>query len=463
MVPMTTVMLVTVIAVSVCHAYLAAEQTRRRTAMRIRDVCDALAGSGFPMTRAILEQMKGLSGADFLVRDGEGRLLATTRESWQTFPTELSHSVTKSSRLELAEPIMIGGERLLHAALALGPSSRVPSGSILHVLYPESVYLAEQRRATLPALGIGGAAIVLVVFLALLTASRVSRPLSNLRHQVNRIAAGDFRPITLPRRHDEVRELAWAVNHMAGTLAQYEQRIRRTEQLRLLTQLAGGLAHQLRNSATGARMALDIHRGECAAADSESLIVASRQLTLIEEYLARFLTLAPSRQRRRERIDFAQLIRQLLPLVQPAAQHMGVALSADIAQTACGVEGDPDALEQVVLNLLLNAIEAAGQASVRESSEAATPRVHLTLAGRGGDRLRLLVDDTGPGPPAEIAESMFEPFVTTKPEGTGLGLAVVRDVVLDHGGKLDWERRSAAEEGAPHTRFSVELPLVTEG
>jgi nitrogen-specific signal transduction histidine kinase len=53
--------------------------------------------------------------------------------------------------------------------------------------------------------------------------------------------------------------------------------------------------------------------------------------------------------------------------------------------------------------------------------------------------------------------------VTTKPEGTGLGLAVVRDVVLDHGGKLDWERRSAAEEGAPHTRFSVELPLVTEG
>ncbi len=475
MVPVTLVMLGTVVGMSSFEAVLAAGQTKRQIAQRIQDVTGTLARSSFPLTSAVLNQMKGLAGADFVLRDGAGTTVATTRHDWGPSQVSALDAVASPAELQLVAPISIGGERLFHGAVAVRPRGPSHTANALHVLYAEDVYLRERRRAVLPSLGIGGAAIAVSALLALVTASRVSRPLRGLHEQVNRIAHGDFQPISLPARRDEVRDLAEAVNHMAETLSDYEQQIRRTEQVRLLAQLGGGLAHQLRNSATGARMALDIHRSECpAAADLESLDVAMRQLVLMEKYLAKFLSLGSPSQRRRERIDFAELVRGLLPLVRPAARHIGVQLLAEIPQAPVWVCGDADALEHMVLNLLTNALDAAaawdtprqGEPGSRADISAGEARVIVRV--EAAERVLLSIEDTGAGPPAEIAATLFEPFVTGKQDGIGLGLAVAREVAVEHRGSIRWERSAgspqiaAAGPGDGSTKFLVELPLAVE-
>jgi len=170
---------------------------------------------------------------------------------------------------------------------------------------------------------IGGLALLLVAAAAIVIASRVSRPLSRLREQVGRIAEGHFEPMPLPANADEIRDLSADVNRMAAMLTAYEATIRRTEQIRTLGQLGGAFAHQLRNSATGARMALDIHRQECPLGDrSESLEVGTRQLVLMEKYIQRFLSLGARRSRVLEQLDVVEVIASLLPLLGPTAKHV---------------------------------------------------------------------------------------------------------------------------------------------
>src|SRR5204862_2702084 len=96
----------------------------------------------------------------------------------------------------------------------------------------------------------------------------------------------------LPHRQDELRDLGSSVNEMAQRLADYREKAARTERLRLLGQVSGGLAHQLRNGVAGARLAVQLHLKESSGAeDQEALEVALRQLTLVELHLKRFLDL----------------------------------------------------------------------------------------------------------------------------------------------------------------------------
>jgi signal transduction histidine kinase len=240
---------------------------------------------------------------------------------------------------------------------------------------------------------------------------------------------------------------------MAAMLAAYEATIRQTEQMRTLGQLGGAFAHQLRNSATGARMALDIHREECPLGDrSESLEVGTRQLVLMEKYIQRFLSLGARRSRVLEQLDLVEVIEELLPLLGPTAKHVGVQLDAELPAEAMTIHGERDGLEHLILNLLLNGIEAASEASAAHHREDA--RVHIAIA-RTGSVVTLTVEDNGAGPPPEIGESLFESFVTSKPDGVGLGLAIAKQVVTDHHGTIAWRRENGA------TKFRVELPIAS--
>src|SRR5690606_33480568 len=107
-------------------------------------------------------------------------------------------------------------------------------------------------------------------------------------------------------------------------LTLYEDKVRTAEQLRTLGQLGGGIAHQLRNSVTGCRMALDLHRRQCTADDCESLEVALRQLTLMEKYIQRFLARARGEAAEVAPVELQALLRRTLPLLTPSARHVGV-------------------------------------------------------------------------------------------------------------------------------------------
>jgi signal transduction histidine kinase len=224
--------------------------------------------------------------------------------------------------------------------------------------------------------------------------------------------------------------------------------MKRSERLTLLGQLSGGLAHHLRNDITGVRLAIQLHQRNCRTDDRESLEVALRQLALSEEYLQRLLAIGQPRDPERKACDLKEIAADLVVLHGPTFDHRKVKLQTELGERSIPLSADAKQLGQLLLNLLLNGIEAAGpggwvrmETGIREEQRRAF--------------VRLL--DSGPGPSAEIQAKLFEPFATSKPEGVGLGLAVARQIARAHGGDLVYSR-GREHNGA--TCFELRLPLA---
>ena len=292
------------------------------------------------------------------------------------------------------------------------------------------------------------------------------RLLQALDRRARLIAAGDFSPMPLPARNDEIRDLTRSVNEMAQKLAQFQETARRTERFRLLGQVSGGLAHQLRNGLTGARLSVQLFERECAGRmDTAALDVALRQLTLLETHLKRFLDLGRQGPSRTAPCSLPALVGEAVELLRPQCKHAGIELRWAPPAGEAVVNGDAGQLGQLILNVLGNAVEAAGpggdveirvrseEGGVRRKDQPAEPLLapHSSLLTPHSS-LVLEVSDSGPGPSPDVVERLFEPFVTGKPEGVGLGLAVARQVAEAHGGRIGWRR----EDG--RTVFRIELP-----
>ena len=410
-----------VAAISLTTAVVSARQARAQIEARLRDAARFLVEeSNFPLQSDVLQKLRPLSGAEYLLvpplgprqtslpRDPGGFDLPVA-DDWQSLTLETPVEIEGTNYLG-------GGVRLLRPPNA---------GDTLFIFYPESQWRDARRHAIWPSLVLGICVGVTALGLALAQASRLGRRIQELERRTRSIADGDFSPIPLPGRDDEIRDLARSVNEMAQRLAQFQNAVRQTERLRILGQVSGGLAHQLRNGLTGARLAVQLFLTEIEGGiDVTPLEVALRQLALLETHVKRFLDLGRAGPARREPCDLVALVGEAVELVRPQCRHAGIELLWQPAG-ASPASGDAGQLGQVLVNLLGNAVEAAGPGG----------RVEVRVEGR-----RVEVYDSGPGPAGDVAERLFEPFVTGKPEGVGLGLAVAKQIVEGHGGRIGWER-----------------------
>jgi signal transduction histidine kinase len=146
---------------------------------------------------------------------------------------------------------------------------------------------------------------------------------------------------------------------------------------------------------------------------------------------------------RLERCSLREITGEVLGLLRPRCRHAHIELRWSPPDHPGFVKGDRGQLEQMVLNVVSNAIEAAGLKGWVEVGLRHEP---------GKKHLVLEVRDSGPGPPPEVSQRLFEPFVTGKPEGVGLGLAVARQVAEAHGGHISWHHD---ERG---TCFRMKIP-----
>jgi signal transduction histidine kinase len=459
--PLLAVAIASLVAVAAINARLAANDTRQRIERQLQGVVGVLTTSNFPLTEPVLRKMRDLSSAEFALTDAGGRSLAT---SFAAAPPQLPNDATvgKLEEVALGPSLALAGQEYFHTAVRLAsrPGVEEGRGRVLHVLFPKDEYLRNWRAAFVPPLVVGVVAVAAAAVVARVLAGRISRAMSCLGDEVLRLARGDFGPVELPATDDEIRDLASAVNRTAQMLADYEREVRRTEQMRTVARLGASLAHEMRNAATGCRMAVDLHADVCPGGhDDESLAVARRQLKLMETQLQRFLQIGrrPAEVVRRE-VDLARLVDDLLPLVRPAANHAKVELVWRLADDDLMIHGDKDGLGQVALNLILNAIEAVQQ---HPGDTAATRRVTVELRRSEHDDAELVISDTGPGAglgrSSDTGPSIFEPFVTSKAEGAGLGLAVAKQVIEAHDGAISWSRLDGV------TRFRVTLPAATKG
>ena len=453
LIPILSIVVIAVIAASMAVGYFGAVDLQRQQEEDLRRMVETVTGASYPLTDSVLRQMKGLTGCDFVLFDASGKVRTSTIELSKSMEGVLSNYPIASQWTASSEtpPILQGEKEYVGRRFRLTGHTSNESENNLFVLHPTEDKKAALREALKRgALGGFPAAAIAVVFTILL-AHRFVRPIRELCRSTVSIAEGHFSPTPVPRHNDEVRDLTLAINVMTEKLSRYEQDVRKKERLQTLIQLGAGLAHQIRNAATGAWMAVDLHRDACPLPENEeSLAVALRQLKLIESYLQRFMSLGVERGGGLQAVPLTATINETLDLFRPACIHNKIELSFRHRDGEIFVWGNREDLGELCMNLALNALDAAKRPG--ESS----PRVEFVLNLLENDRVAMEVLDTGPGPAASVGERLFEPFVTEKPEGTGLGLYVVQKIVESHDGTIRFDRVENK------TRFRVELPVYRE-
>ena len=311
--------------------------------------------------------------------DSEGRLTASTLPD-EPFSWDRVSGIEQHGRIETlanASTTTLDDQRYFASVITrLNPSTRADA---LLVLYPEARWREARTDAILPPLVVGGVTLGLMVVVSAWLADRMSRRIRRLQEQVAAIADGDFRQLPQDSRNDEIHELSRSVNQMSRQLREMRETIRQTEQTRVLGQLAGGLAHQLRNAITGARMAVQIHAKRCITANDDSLNVALRQLELTEEQIRGLLSVGKPEQRTPIRRDVRSLVEEIATLVGPVCKHAGVAFHQELTFEAGGTPessrvSDSERVRTAVLNLTLNAVEAAGAGGEVDLKGTCTPR-----------------------------------------------------------------------------------------
>jgi signal transduction histidine kinase len=452
LVPMVgVVLLASFLATAITAGWLAV-RVRNEQEENLRRVVKTLGEATFPLTGSVLVQVKGLSGAELVLVRHDGRIEHSTlpvEPVWLGDVARIARPARGQTGVREATVSLAGRDYLVDLVDVPGGSAGT-GRSTLWVLYPENQTATRVREAVYPAIIAGLTAAVIAMATATWLSRRLARPIGTLVARTATVARGDFTPMPVAQRNDELRDLAESINRMAGQLADYERQVRRHERLKTLGQLGASMAHQLRNAATGGRMAIELHRRDCPRATSDdSLEVALRQLLLMESYLRQFLTIEESAPAVRQRVDVAQLVAEVLSLVRPSYLHAGIELDYVPPAEPLLLHGDREGLRQLVTNLVLNAAEAAVAGTPRP------PRVCVGLAANDGEG-SLSVRDTGPGPDPAVRDRLFESLTTTKPDGAGLGLFVARQIADRHNGRLHWRRDGET------TCFCFEFPLAAE-
>lgn len=453
--PMSIVMVTAVLGSFLVNVWLAQRSVKGRIQQRFEDVTTILEGSTFPLTDRVLQQMAGLTGADFVLVDDAGNFLGTSAPSLLTMET-LGMDWLAAPNVD--EVSTIAERQYFHRVMAL---SHARSLTILrlHAFFPADEYRRIWQRSLMPTFIAAGTAFVAALGCAYWVGGSVSQSTQEIVGQLRNISQGKFSKTVLPRRDDELRDIASEINHTAEMLEQYEEDLRDNERMKTMVAMGAGIAHQIRNSATGCRMALDIlDEGEGTSRD-EALVVARRQLSLMENYVQRFLLLAKVEPNRIEwtTTDLRETVKQAVSLVRHSAQHLGVVVQSCSNNNPQPVKGDQVAIEQAIINLLLNATEAASSTAVdaEPDGKSTSAQVRIEIRNTPDDTAEVIVADTGAGPPT--GEDVFAAFVSQKKSGVGLGLAVVKEVALEHGGSVSWRR------SGNWTEFVLTLPLAAEG
>ena len=253
-------------------------------------------------------------------------------------------------------------------------------------------------------------------------------------------AEGDLRVLDRQLRHivDQVEEAA-------ARLQQQHRELMRAEQLSAVGQLAAGVAHEVRNPLTGIKLLVEAARRPVnpSPLNDEDLRVIHGEIVRLEQTVQAFLdfTRLPAPQRRQ--CDLREVIRRACDLVRTRANQQGVQVETVLPDGPAELCVDPDQVTTVLVNLLLNGLDAMPRGG----------RLDVHLEARPGGDADVVVADTGPGIARDVLGKLFTPFTTTKPTGTGLGLSLSRRIVEEHGGKI-----SAANRPEGGARFLITFP-----
>lgn len=299
--------------------------------------------------------------------------------------------------------------------------------------------------------------IFLLISFAIIAYSLSNRVLGNVNRfaeYAHRIASGDFTPITPAKSYcDEFTRLAVAINQMILELENRESVLVQSHKMRAVGTLTAGVAHELNNPLNNitltAHMLLEDYDDLSDDERKDMIADVINESGRSKKIINNLLDFARESSSQIESLDLSKLLRDTVTLASNQIKLQGIKITLQTTDNLPSVHGDAQQLQQVFLNLILNAVDA--------SSKGDRIQVMVLPADDPG-YVAVKVIDEGTGIPCHILTSIFDPFFTTKDKGngTGLGLSVSQGIVGKHGGRI----RVTSKEGKG-TTFTVTLPITT--
>jgi signal transduction histidine kinase len=264
---------------------------------------------------------------------------------------------------------------------------------------------------------------------------------------------GEIAPVTLEGPHDladldkQMQHVIDKIEHVVEQLQQREREILRAEQLAAVGQVAAGVAHELRNPLTSVKMLVQtgLEGPQPAGLPPDDLSVIEHEVRRMEACIQTFLDFARPPSSERRPTDLLGVVRRALSLVEGRARKQRVTIETEMPAAPVDVPIDAEQIHQVLLNLLLNALDALPHGGT----------IGVTVRGPTADRpaARVNIVDTGAGIAPHIKERLFQPFVSSKETGLGLGLSICQRLIEAHGGAITGD--NTLDGGAV---FSFTLP-----
>lgn len=296
----------------------------------------------------------------------------------------------------------------------------------------------------------------LLIFLAINTFLLVRRIYSSFNRfatYAKRIAAGDFSPIVPQRNYrDEFTDLAIVINDMISEIDSREAVLIQTHKLKAVGTLTAGVAHELNNPLNNimltVHMMLEDYEELSKADVVEMLEDVAKETDRSKKIIRNLLDFARESSATMESLNLSKLVKNTIKLLQNQIRFSGISLDYQFADNLPKIQGDSQKLEQVLVNLLLNAVDASHDGG---------KILVIGRLGEKGDTVKVSVIDYGHGIPRHILSSIFDPFFTTKEKGkgTGLGLSVSQGIIAKHGGKLE----VSSDEGSGSS-FTITFPII---
>ncbi len=250
---------------------------------------------------------------------------------------------------------------------------------------------------------------------------------------------------SLPESSGELGEITKSINRMAEVRRKLEDELRREDRLRTVGRTVAGFAHEIRNPLNGIRLSMQVleQRLKGGAVQPQDLKLVMGEVDRMDALLTDLLAFREKKNTELSEQDVLPAVERCVELVRPPNGGSRIRIETSGEPSSFPAMVDAQKLTQATLNLLLNAVEAAG-----ENGEV------IASLRRNHENVEIEIQDSGPELTAEQQQHMFEAFYTTKPNGTGLGLAVSRQLILEMGGDLRYE----AEPGKK--AFVISLQVV---
>jgi len=409
----------------------------------------------------LFNQIHPRRGQDLILIDSHQNVIFSTQDGWN--PSEIAFKDEKA--LEIIKGLDRGRQKQVtlsyptqESQLSWFQKFKDGQGITLVLQEPVSALTEGSKRIQFQSLIVGLIILVISINLIILIAGRLTKPLKDLTVMMQKVGKGEFAGRIKVKSKDEIGKLATFFNKMLQELEDREKEIDRakskliqSEKMSAFGQMSAGIAHEVKNPLAGILGYAQIVKKKLD--DRPELVahveIIEKETIRCKEIVENLMRFARQEKAQFVRIDVNRAVRDSVRLVEHQISVSGIKIVQNYALEGgpIFIKGNTNQLQQVMLNLMLNAQHAM------ESKGSLTVSTHYD---EKGGRAMVVVSDTGVGMPPEVQSRIFEPFYTTKGvgKGTGLGLSVSIGIVKDHKGTIEVE--SSPGKGSS---FTISIPV----